>query len=170
MTSLTSRPGASVHPSPYELVAPHVPAQRRSKRDLLAACRLLERQAMTSGAHTVLVTFQDKRHVTPASRAAYASLARAGATVYAFARGLVSDYAPASDGLTTVALMPDDPLISEWDVVVLTGSGGSAFLARDLSPAVPVQGRDLDRPFAWTRTDDPRLVQQAADALLSRVP
>jgi DICT domain-containing protein len=159
-----------VHPSPYEIVAAHVPSQRRTKRDLLAASRLVEQQALAAGAHTVLVTFQDRRHVTAASRASYAGIARAGATVYAFARGLVSDYAPASTALMTVALMPDDALVSEWDIVVLTSTGGSAFVARDLTPGAAVGGADLERSFAWTRTDDPRLVADAADALLARVP
>ena len=108
MTSLTSRPGASVHPSPYELVAPHAPARRRTKRDLLAASRVVEQQALSAGAHTVLVTFQDKRHLSARSRAAYARIARGGARVHAFARGLVSDYRPDTDGLVTVALMPGD--------------------------------------------------------------
>ncbi len=170
MTSLTSRPGASALPSPYDVVAEHVPAQRRTKRDLLAASRLVEQRALAGGARTVLVTFQDRRHLSPSSRASYARIARSGASVHAFARGLVSDYAPTSDGLVTVALMPGDPVVGEWDIVVLGPGGGTAFVARDLQPDAPVTGADLDRPFAWARTDDPRLVREAADALLARVP
>lgn len=170
MTSLTSRPGASTLPSPYGVVAAQVPTSPRAKRDLLAASRLVEQQALHGGAHTVLVTFQDKRHLSAASRASYARLARAGASVHAFARGLVSDYAPSSDGLVVVALMPGDVVVQEWDIVVLTPTGGTAFVARDLEPDRAVDGRDLDRPFTWARTDDRQLVRAAADALLARVP
>ena len=170
MTSLTSRPGASALPTPYDLVAPHVPPQDRTKRDLLAASRLVEQRALHSGAHTVLVTFQDKRHLSPRSRAAYARLARSGTRVHAFARGLVSDYRPDTDGLVTVALMPGDAVVQEWDIVVLGDTGGSAFVARDLEPETAVDGGDLERRFAWARTDDPALVREAAAALLGRLP
>jgi DICT domain-containing protein len=170
VTSLTAAPGASLLPSAYDAVASRTRPQSRTKRDLLAASRLVEQAALRGGAHTVLVTFQDKQHLTTASRAAYARLARAGATVHAFARGLVSDYRPDTDGLRTVALLPDDPLALEWDIVVLGGSSSTAFVARDLAPGAPVRGADLDRRFDWVRTDEPELVQAAAEALLARVP
>ena len=170
MTSLTAAPGAALQLSPFDVVAPHVRAQRRTKRELLAASRLVEAEALAGGAHTVLVTFQDKRHLTTASRASYARIARTGAVVHAFARGLVSDYRPDSQGLVTVALMPDDPLVGEWDIVVVGKRTSIAFVARDLAPGDAVDGADLDRPFSWTRTDDPELVQAAAAGLLARVP
>lgn len=159
-----------MHPSPFEIVAPRAKALRRTKRELLAASRLVEHQALTAGAHTVLVTFQDKRHMSEASRASYARLARSGTKVYAFARGLTSTYTPDSDGLITVALLPGDAVIDEWDIVLLSATGGQAFVARDLTPGGAVIGADLDRAFSWTRTDDVQLVEQAADALLSRLP
>ncbi len=116
------------------------------------------------------MTFQDKRHFTAASRDAYAALARRGAAVYAFGLGLVPDYRPESRELRTVALLATDPLGAEWDIVVLGPSFAAAFVARDLSPAVPVAGADLDRPFSWASTSDPELVDAAAAALLQRVP
>ncbi|MCU1691533.1 MAG: sensor-containing diguanylate cyclase/phosphodiesterase [Frankiales bacterium] len=170
MTSVTARPGAADLLSPFDVVAHAVPAQRRSKRQLLTASRTLERRALAARVDTVLVTFQDRRHLTPASRDAYAGLARSGATVHAFARGLTSDYRPGSAGLSHVALLPQDPLALEWDIVVLGRTFSAAFVARDLTPGTAVAGPDLDRPFSWTQTEDPALVQACADHLLSRLP
>lgn len=160
---------SGVTASPWETVAPTTACSRATKRELLALSREVENQALTGAARTVLVTFQDRRHLTSTTRASYARLARAGAEVHAFARGLVSDYRPDSDGLRHVALEPADPLVSEWDIVVL-GPSPVAFVARDLDPGRPVTGADLDRPFSWARTTDRAVVGRAADALLARVP
>ncbi|MCW2778806.1 MAG: hypothetical protein JWN17_2531 [Frankiales bacterium] len=170
MTSLTARPGAADLQSPFDVVAQRVPAQRRTKRQLLSASRALERRALAAGVDTVLVTFQDRRHLTPPTRDAYAGLARSGATVHAFARGLVSDYRPGSTGLSHVALLPHDPLALEWDLVVLGRTFSAAFVARDLTPGATADGADLDRPFSWTQTEDPDLVSACADRLLARLP
>ncbi|MCW2607873.1 MAG: sensor-containing diguanylate cyclase/phosphodiesterase [Frankiales bacterium] len=170
MTSLTTRPGAAALLSPYDVVAATTTPVARTKRQLLAASRALEHRALSSGAEQVLVTFQDRRHLTPASRASYGRLARSGATVHAFARGLTSDYSPASAGLVHVALLPSDPLAGEWDIVVLGPRIAAAFLARDLAPDTPVDGKDLDRPFSWVQTEDRRLVEEAAARLRARLP
>jgi DICT domain-containing protein len=169
MTSLTSAPSGGL-PSAFDLVAHLSTPVRRTKRELLAASRAVERTALGSGATSVLVTFQDKRHLTEASRAAYGRLARQGAQVHAFARGLTSDYRPDSQGLVHVALMPDDPLVSEWDIVVEGPAGSTAFVARDLDPGAEVVGADLDRPFSWTQTEDPAVVAEVAAALRARIP
>lgn len=170
MISLTSDPAARSVPTPFEVVAPHCRPERRLKRELLAASRRLERRLATRQVETVLVSFQHKQHVTPLSRDHYAGLARNGAQVFAYAHGLVSDYRPEAWELRTVALLEDDPLVSEWDIVVLGDGITEAFVARDLTPAAEVVGKDLDRPFSWTSTTDPALVRAAADAMLSRVP
>lgn len=164
---MTSTPSSVDLPSAWDAVAHSLPAARGTKRDLLVMSRRLEREALADGARTVLVTFQERRHLTAASRASYGRLARTGATVVAFARGLVSDYRPDSAGLVHVALLPRDPVVHEWDVVVL-GPRPVAFVARDLAPASDLP--DLDRPFSWARTTDPALVDAAASALLARVP
>lgn len=172
MPSLTTSPEAALLPSPFEAVAPHCRATRQTKGELLAASRRLERKVLerADGDCVVLVTFQHKEHLTPATRDAYAALARSGARVYAFARGLVSDYRTESWELNTVSLVSADPLVSEWDIVVLGPRIAHAFVARDLDPGRPVSGADLDRPFSHTSSDDRALVEAAADALLARVP
>lgn len=170
MISLTSDLQGLHAPTPFDVVAPHGRPVRRLKRELLAATRQLERRLMTRRVQTVLVSFQDRQHLTTRSREQYARLARDGAQVFAYARGLVPDYRPESWELRTVALLRDDPLVSEWDIVVLGDGLAEAFVARDLSPAAEVVGKDLDRPFSWTSTTDPALVQAAAEAMLSRVP
>lgn len=168
MSSVTST-SADGLPSAWECVAPTTACARATKRQLIPRSRAYEQQAMDAGARVVLATFQDRRHLTPASRAAYARLARAGLQVSVFARGLVSDYQPASDGLRHVALLPGDPLVHEWDIVVL-GPRPFAFVARDLNPGAAVLGKDLDRAFSWAETTDRVLVERAAHALLARVP
>lgn len=170
MISLTSDPLSTSASTPFEIVAHHARTERRTKRELLAASRRLERRLMGRPVRTVLVTFQHREHFTAPSRDAYAGLARRGAQVFAFARGLVSDYRPESWELRTVALVSSDPLVSEWDIVVLGDGIQEAFIARDLTPGAPVAGKDLDRPFSWASTTDPDLVQAAAAALLERVP
>lgn len=136
------------------------------------ASRRVERQALQQAGPgcTVLVTFQHKLHLTAATRDSYAALARAGATVYAFAKGLTSDYRPESWELAHVSILSRDLLVHEWDIVVLGPRVSTAFVARDLDPARAVDGKDLTRPFSWTQTDDRDLVEAAAGALLSRVP
>lgn len=170
MISLTSDPAAVDVATPFEIVAHRARPERRTKRELLAASRRLERRLSTRRVHTVLVTFQEREHFTEPSRDAYAGFARGGAQVFAFARGLVSDYRPESWELRTVSLLSGDPLVSEWDIVVLGEGFSEAFIARDLTPGTEVVGKDLDRPFSWTSTTDPDLVQQAAASLLARVP
>lgn len=170
MTSLTTRPGAAGLLSPYDVVAATTTPVPRTKRQLVAASRALEQRALAAGVEQVLVTFQDRRHLTAASRASYGRLAQAGARVHAFARGLTSDYGPASRGLVHVALLPSDPLVGEWDIVVLGPRNACAFLARDLAPTTPVVGKDLDRPFSWVQTEDRDLVQECASRLLARLP
>lgn len=169
MTSVLADASSAALASAYDCVAPTSTPARASKRELLAISRTLEARALTGGAHTVLVTFQDRRHLTAKTRASYARIARQGATVHVYARGLVSDYLPDSDGLSHVALTAADPLVLEWDIVVL-GAAPFAFVARDLDPSTAVVGADLDRPFSWVRTDDRRLVERAAQVLLARVP
>lgn len=172
MTSLSSAlaPASSATlPSAFERVVPAGPLPIATKRDLLGMSRAIEGRALAGGATTVLVTFQDRRHVTAATRVSYARLARSGVRVVIFARGLTSDYAPDSDGLLHVALRAADPVVREWDIVVL-GASPLAFVARDLQPDTAISGPDLSRTFAWARTTDPRRVTEAADALLGRVP
>ena len=173
MTSLTSSvlsPAATAAlPSAYDRVAATTTTALTSKRELLALSRALEGRALAGGATTVLVTFQDRRHVTAATRASYARLTRTGTRVSIFARGLVSDYSPDSDGLLHVALRAEDPLVLEWDIVVL-GAQPFALVAKDQDPGTAVVGADMSRPFRWARTTDPVLVERAAAALLARIP
>lgn len=170
MQSLTSTLEGRDALTPFELVAQHTPAVRRTKRELLAESRRLEDLALAQQAATVLVTFQEREHLTARSRDSYARLAKDGCRVFAFARGLVPDYRPESWGLRTVALLSTDALVSEWDIVVLGPRVARAFTARDLSPGRAGEGLDLERPFSWATTSDRQLVEQAADALLTRVP
>ena len=61
---------------------------------------------------------------------------------------------------------PMDPVIGEWDVVVLAPHFAAALLARDLSDGdVP----DLERTFEFALTYDRDVVMAAAHSLMSRI-
>ncbi len=170
MQSLTSTQTGPDARTPFDLVATLAPVVSRTKRELLAESRRLEAFALRQQSATVLVTFQYKEHLSERSRDSYAAIAQAGARVFAFARGLIPDYRPDSWGLRTVSLLSHDPLVSEWDIVVLGPNVARAFVARDLEPGAPVEGFDLERRFSWASTVDRALVEQSAEALLARVP
>ncbi len=68
-------------------------------------------------------------------------------------------------GLRGGQLQPDDALLGEWDVVVLSPHFSSALLARDLGDTGP----DMDRLLEYTLTYTRDVVQKAARQMLLRV-
>jgi DICT domain-containing protein len=63
-------------------------------------------------------------------------------------------------------LSADDPLRSEWDVVVVGAHFAGAFVARDLGDQ---GGIDADRRFEFFVTYDRELVLEAARALMVQI-
>ncbi|MDT0277622.1 EAL domain-containing protein [Blastococcus goldschmidtiae] len=137
---------------------------RSSPKSLLVELsKQLEREAVRVGQTCVVAaTFQEARHVTPATERRYAELAAATGFVCAVGEGLDTEPLPGIRGAT---LAPADPVRDEWDVVVLGPHFSAALLARDLGSTGP----DMDRQFEYALTYERTTVVRAARALLSRV-
>ncbi|MQA35440.1 EAL domain-containing protein [Modestobacter roseus] len=149
--------------SPFACLPPGFPLRESPKALLIELSKQLERQAMRLGETCVVAaTFQESRHLTPATRLRYRDLVeRVG-----FACALGADLPPEPlPGLRGADLAPGDPVLGEWDLVVLSPHFSAALLARDLGD----DGPDLDRRFAFALTYDRDTVVRAARSLLSRV-
>ncbi|WP_249523453.1 EAL domain-containing protein [Modestobacter marinus] len=149
--------------SPFECLPAHVPVREAPKALLIELSKQLERQAMRLGETCVVATtFQEARHVTPATRLRYRDLVERVGFVAALGEDLPAEPLP---GLRGADLAPGDPVRGEWDVVVLSPHFSAALLARDLGD----DGSDLARRFAFSLTYERDTVVRAARALLSRV-
>jgi EAL domain-containing protein (putative c-di-GMP-specific phosphodiesterase class I) len=149
--------------SPFECLTPGTQVRRAGKRLLIELSKRLEQEALMHGDTAIVAAaFQEARHFTPLTMARYERLAAEIAFVSVFAKGMVS--APIA-GVRGAPLAPDDPLVDEWDIIVLTPHFAAALLARDLGDTGP----DLDRSFDYALTYRRDVVVRAASALLSRV-
>ena len=152
--------GAAVQDiTPYDVVARSEVTRPTPKSLLTALCRGLEREALAAPPPVAAVTLQDVRHLTPATLATYAELARAGTAVTMFARGLQAWLAP---GVRGVALGDDDPLGDVWSLVFVGGARPVAMAALDLF----TEGvTDAARGFRAATTREPQLVEACARVL-----
>jgi EAL domain-containing protein (putative c-di-GMP-specific phosphodiesterase class I) len=149
--------------SPFACLPPHTPLRHGGKRLLIELSKRLEEEALAHCETAIVATtFQESRHFTPGTAMRYQGLVDETAFVCVFAEGLLPT--PIS-GLRGGRLAPGDPLVGEWDVIVLTTHFAAALLARDLG----VGGADLDRTFEYALTYRRDVVVRAANALLSRV-
>ncbi len=149
--------------SPFGCLPDGTPLRSSPKSLLVELSKQLEREAVRVGQTCVVAsTFQEARHVTPATERRYAELAEATGFVCAVGEGLDVEPLPGIRGAT---LEPGDPVRDEWDVVVLGPHFSAALLARDLGSTGP----DMDRQFEYALTYERTTVVRAARALLSRV-
>jgi PAS domain S-box-containing protein len=149
--------------SPFSCLPASVPLRTSPKSLLIELSKQLERQAMRLGDTCVVAaTFQDARHLTPATTLRYRDLVSRVGFVCALGEGLPVEPLP---GVRGADLRTDDPVRGEWDVVVLSPHFSAALLARDLRD----DGVDLDRSFEFALTYDRDTVVRAARALLGRV-
>jgi EAL domain-containing protein (putative c-di-GMP-specific phosphodiesterase class I) len=149
--------------SPVALVHARRGLKVGRKDILLSVTRALEAQALDLGAHAVIAAaFQDVRHFTPATRVLYEELgARTSLTV---ALG-VNMPDPPAPGVRGADLSPDDELVGEWDIAVLSPHYAGALVARDLGDT----GADRERRFEFVLTFDRDLVTEVAASLIGRV-
>lgn len=149
--------------SPFGCLPDGIRLRSSPKSLLVELSKQLEREAVRVGQTCVVAaTFQEARHVTPATERRYAELAEATGFVCAVGEGLDTEPLPGIRGAT---LAPSDPVRDEWDVVVLGPHFSAALLARDLGSTGP----DMDRQFEYALTYERTTVVRAARALLSRV-
>ncbi len=155
--------GRFAESSPFALLPPGTPLRRSPKSLLIELSKQLEREALRIGSTCVVAaTFQEARHLTPATTGRYRDLVERTGFVCALGEGLPAEPLP---GLRGAALSPHDPVRGEWDVVVLGPHFAVALLARDLGD----DGPDARRTFEYALTYDRGTVVAAAHSLLSRV-
>jgi len=150
--------------TPYEVVAP-LRSPRPSNRALLVQMSIfLESRAQASGdSAVVLSTFQHHTNLTPATRRRYEEL---GGTA-----GLVAVYLAGEPVLETGSrirvgqIAPADPLLDEWDIVVLTADFAAVLAAREVDPHNHAEGS-----YEFVLTHDRDLATAAALTLINRLP
>lgn len=152
------------HSSPFELARRRHPARRAPKPMLVALSKRLEAVAEPAGRSSiVLAAFQTAAQFTPATVLRYRRLAERCTLVLAAAQDL--DHAATPD-LSIAALDASDPLVHEWNVLVLAPTMSVMLTASDVrSPA----RREADRCFDYVLTYDRDLVAHAARSMLSRL-
>lgn len=148
--------------APFEMAEKHLKVGRAPKRLLLPMSRHLEYQALRGGESYVLLgTFQHQRHYNASTRRLYQQLAASNA--FTAALGAALDVP--SPGVATVNLPLSDPLVNEWDVIVVGAHFAGALLSRDAGEDVS----DMDRSFDYAVTHDRNLVLRAARSVLARI-
>jgi len=149
--------------SPFACLAPGTPLRKAGKRLLIELSKKLEDEALAHGATAIITSaFQEARHFTARTSERYARLAAVTAFVCALGEDMPAEPIP---GVRGARFEAGDPLLGEWDVVVLAPHFAAALLARDLGDTGP----DLDRTFEYALTYRRDAVVRAASALLGRV-
>jgi len=158
-----SAPPPAAIRSPFNCLPTGTQLRVSAKPLLIEISKSLERQAMRfGGAGMVVSTFQQAKHFTAFTSKRYRSLVDRGGFVAAIGEGLSREPIP---GLRGADLANDDPVRTEWDIVVLAPHFSAALLARDLGD----KGPDQARRFEFALTYDRATVIAAAQSLLSRV-
>jgi hypothetical protein len=159
-----SRPAGGLVPAtPFACLRPGAPLRRATKRDLVEISKHLEREAARIGpACAVVSAFQDARNITALTRARYEHLAGQAGLVAALGRGAG---ARPMAGVRGSDLPDGDPVLREWDLVVVAPHFAGALLARDRGDDV----RDPERTFDYALTFDRDTVVRAAHSLLTRL-
>ena len=153
----------SPHTSPYLLCEAARRVRRAPKRLLLPLSLTLETMALQQRVPPVLLAgFEHARFFTPATTRRFTEYAARLPFVGALGVDMPAEPAP---GVRGAALSPQDPLATEWTVVVLGAHTAAALVARELAGSNP----DGDREFDFVVTYDRALVGAAAHALVARL-
>ncbi len=161
--SLPSSAPAGSPGSPFACLPVGTEVRRSTKPLLIEMSKHLERAAVGLGRTcVVLSTFQHAQFFTPATTERYRRLAAQVGFVAAIGEGMPAE--PVR-GVRGADLQVFDPVLGEWDVVVLAPHFAAALLARDLGGTGP----DAEREFEYAVTFDRDAVVNAAHGLLSRI-
>lgn len=158
-----ARPRDPAATSPWALARGRMGFEVTTKRNLVQVSRQFELLAESFAPDAIVLSaFQRREHFTPRSAQVYGDLSRRCALVAAVAMGL--EDAP-RDHVVGGSMQPEDGLLGEWAVVVLSPHYGGALIARDLGD----DGEDMDRRFSHAVTHDRALVGQIGIALMARL-
>ncbi|MBD8507082.1 EAL domain-containing protein [Hoyosella sp. G463] len=147
---------------PFAIAAEDHHTHWSRKTLLVELSTTLENLAATAGRDTILLgTFQHVRNFTARTRRRWESIAGrvAFAGVYGVGMGPTVE-----EGVHHAPLEPGEPLVEEWNVVVLAPHFCSVLTARDLHRG----GRDEDREFEYALTQDRATAVRCARAILDR--
>ncbi|MFB2586846.1 sensor domain-containing phosphodiesterase [Herbiconiux liukaitaii] len=166
LPGITVRPRRRVTPSsattPFEVVAQHIPPKSSDRALLVQMSIFLEARARASGdSAVVLSTFQHASNVTPGATRRYLDLAEHCALVMVHVDGPT----PMFDGSAVqVSRIPsDDPLLTEWDIVVLTADFAAVLVARETDAS-----RHAEGVYDFSLSHDRGLAVEAARHLILR--
>ena len=147
--------------TPFHILSAGRECTRSGKRLLVSMSADLEVRAEGGGRDSIaLGTFQHCDHFTGAARRRWRSMADALAHVAVFAVG----FGASTSGPELVPIAPHDPLVDEWNVIVLGESFACALSALDLHP----RRAEGEREFEYVVSYDREAVARAARATLSR--
>lgn len=150
-------------PTPFEIARDHRAVRIGAKSLLIEMSKQLEQQAYSTGMGCLVVSgFQHARHFTSATGRRYARLVGRTAFVAALGESMPTQPLP---GVRGAALGAGDPVLGEWDVVVVGPRTAGALVARDLGDSGP----DLERRFEFVLTHDLPLAVRMASSLICRV-
>ena len=155
--------GPALRATPYDLIGNPSRVRHAPKNLLIPLSRTLELMALQATVPPVLLSaFEHARFFRPSTAVVYTELAAKLPFVAAFGIDMPASPAP---GVRGAALAIEDPLSSEWTVVVLGAHTCGALMARDLGDT----GADGDREFEFVVTYDRALVTAAAHSLIGRL-
>ncbi|MEO9181553.1 MAG: EAL domain-containing protein, partial [Acidimicrobiales bacterium] len=128
--------------SPFDIAASELGSDQATKEHLLPMSLHLELLALAGDESLVLLaSFQHARYFTPATVRRYADLAKRNVFTVALGAGLCDTGVP---GVRSVNLRPDDPLVGEWNVIVVGAHFAGALLARDCGDEGDQRSRRFD--------------------------
>lgn len=153
---------APVGSTPFSLISPGRERIRSVKGLLVEMSTQLEEQARSAGSEVVAVgTFQRLHHFPSSTERRWSDLAR----TISFTAAYGEQFSPASDlGIHRYRLHPHDPLIDEWNVIVIGARFACALSALDLHTGGP----DDKREFDYVVTYDRSTIVRAARSVLCR--
>lgn len=155
--------GPSLQASPFQLFEAARRVRRAPKRLLLPLSQTIEVMALQARVPPVLLAgFEQAKFFTPATARRFTELAARLPFVGALGVGMPAVPAP---GVRGAALALQDPLATEWTVVVLGAHKAAAVVARDLGD----DGPDSHREFEFVVSYDRALVTAAAHSLVGRL-
>jgi EAL domain-containing protein (putative c-di-GMP-specific phosphodiesterase class I)/DICT domain-containing protein len=149
--------------TPFEVAQLRQSSNFATKKILLPLSRELEDRGVHASEPTVLLTtFQHGRYFDRATRLRYTELAEHGVLTATFAHDMPLVPGPNIRGCP---LAPDDPLVDEWNVIVI----GSQFVGGLFAKQRPLEAH-AERAFDLILSQDRELVLAAARPLIERLP